>query len=118
MVDFQKKRCWFADLKSGLRWSKQGEGVRGVGWIGSEPAAGSEVEGCEVGWLRSELAAETDDARMLATALEGKEVALSSDVSVAVGVEVGDSVSDFVVVLVVASRVVEGAAVGRTRLAG
>ena len=44
---------------------------------------------------------------------------MSSYVPVATGVEVGlDSVSDFEVVLVVASRVAEGVAVGRTRLAG
>ena len=48
------------------------------------------------------------------SALQGKEAALSSAVTVTARVEVGlDSVSDFVVVLVVASQVQEGAAVGK-----
>ena len=56
---------------------------------------------------------------MSATALEGNEAALSSDVSAAAGVKVGfGSVSEYEVDLVVASRVAEGAAVGRTGIAG
>ena len=31
VVEVQKKRCWYADSKSGLCWLERGEGVRGVG---------------------------------------------------------------------------------------